>query len=183
MATITAVLASLSTASAAAMLPRSSPAGFFWTFQPEPLDTSFAPLQNGVIQAVNGKFWIGGNYAKSAVLICGANDGSVTNCALSATSGNQPVYIASDGSLSYVAPNAAVPSGNNANVWSNSGSVAYEKTAATSAAQFLASEFVACQTSNGYQLFALQGYQGCAEAEHIFHLSTSATSGDVYLSY
>ena len=82
MATITAVLASLSTASAAAMLPRSSPAGFFWTFQPEPLDTSFAPLQNGVIQAVNGKFWIGGNYAKSAVLICGANDGSVTNCAL-----------------------------------------------------------------------------------------------------
>ena len=104
----------------------------------------------------------------------------------SASNGNQPMYLASDGSLSYVAPNAAVPSGSNAKVWNKNGTnIAYQRTAATSAAQFATGDFVACQTNNGYQLFALEGYQGCAQREHVFHLQsgTTALSGPAYPSY
>ena len=80
-ATLMAIVAAVATASASPVLPRDT-YSYFWAFQPNSLDTDFAGLKNAVIQAVNGKFWIGGTYSKSAQVICTANDGSATSCAL-----------------------------------------------------------------------------------------------------
>ncbi|MCJ1377101.1 hypothetical protein MMC17_000192 [Xylographa soralifera] len=135
-------------------------------------------FSNDIITACNGKFYIGGvDCQKTVVIACGSTTGAQTTCALASEDGLQPIYLASDGSLSYVAPNAGVPSGSNAAVWSTDAQVGYSRTAANSASTFFSQDLVICQTATGgsgqgWQVFSLQGFQGCSgESQHLATLA------------
>jgi len=176
---IISTLASIASLTTASVLPRAASNGYFWTLSTTAQDA--VDFSGNVIAACNGKFWIGGHECQQSVVVtCGSTAGSTTSCSLAAQNGPQPIYIASDGSLSYVAPNAAVPTGSNAAVWSTATQVGYSRTAANSASTFFSQDFVLCQTptagsGQGWQLFALQGFQGCGGWGQ--HAATMAVPG------
>ncbi|KAI9798067.1 MAG: hypothetical protein M1833_004964 [Piccolia ochrophora] len=183
-ATAAAVLAAVPSIAGAALEPRAASVRF-WTLQPLANDADFQPLKNSVIGACNGKFSIGGTTChQSAQLTCVTEGGAATACSLVATNGNQPVYIDADGALRFVAPNAQVPAGNTASIWSSGASdIAYVKNSARGGSTTFAGEFVACAASgnNGRQLYALtDGFKGCSDA-HIFKMGRG--SYDISGSY
>ncbi|MCJ1407586.1 hypothetical protein MMC19_001657, partial [Ptychographa xylographoides] len=158
--TLIASLAGFAALGSAAVLPRAAANGYYWTLSTtaqDPIDFS-----NNIITACNGKFYIGGVDCHATVVVaCGKTTGAQTTCALASEDGLQPIYLASDGSLSYVAPNAGVPSGSNAAVWSTAAQVGYSRTLANSASTAFSQDFVICQTATGgsgqgWQVFSLQ---------------------------
>ncbi|MCJ1473671.1 hypothetical protein MMC13_002322 [Lambiella insularis] len=180
--TIVASLACLVSLSSAAVLPRAT-SGYFWVLSTTAQDTSYS---SSIITACNGKFYIGNNACQKTVVVsCGSTTGASTTCALVASQGPQAIYIASDGSLAYTAPNAAVPTGINAHEWSTAAQVGYSRSAANSASTFFSSDLVICDVTQGGQIFSLQGFQGCSgERQHVASLAVPNTlEGGAYTSY